>query len=79
MDKSCGTCKSYRRTTLQTKLNAHGTCERLEGRGSFLAPGVDNSKIAYASNGDGAEFRCKPDFGCVLHEPKSPKADPAAG
>jgi hypothetical protein len=76
-DQRCGTCENYQAPS-DPDGQGYGYCLRIPFGWDEDLRCIDDLAIVTDSEQYHADLLCKPDFGCVLWEPKSPTADPAA-
>lgn len=73
---TCSTCRHFTPDDPQHPLRGFGACKRM--RSGMYDPDAEiDGELAVTVDGSGqfAAFKCKPDFGCVLHEVPPPEAD----
>lgn len=75
-EKTCGTCDFYQYPSRQ---GGYGNCLRIDLLWDEHDDEIDDIAVVVDHDQYHAELLCKPDFGCVLHEPKPPATDPAPG
>lgn len=91
MDKRCGTCRwfgglirkdyMYEDHPEPSERFGFGSCNGIKlNRLPYSWEGIDEPDcLAFTTDVEdySASLKVRPDFGCVLHEPKPPEADPA--